>query len=195
MLQKGQISQSTCSYLTTDIDRTQQFYLLPKIHKNPKNPLGRPTVFGNGGPTERISQFVDHFIGPLVPFSQSFIRDSTHLINILNELTLQPGMLLCTWYITSLYTNIPHNEGIKAIKEILAIHRTPSNLPHNSYIIELLDVVLTNNHFEFDGTLYHQVSGTAMGTKLAPSYANLLTKLRRNMYIYTLYDPYYGKDS
>ena len=30
MLQKGQISQNTCNYLTTDIDRTQQFYLLPK---------------------------------------------------------------------------------------------------------------------------------------------------------------------
>ena len=41
MLQKGQISQSTCSYLTIDIDRTQQFYLLPKIHKNPP---GRPII-------------------------------------------------------------------------------------------------------------------------------------------------------
>ena len=30
-LQKGQISQCTCSYLTTDIDRTQQFYMLPQI--------------------------------------------------------------------------------------------------------------------------------------------------------------------
>ena len=32
MLQRGEISQSTCNYLTTDNDRTQQFYLLPKIH-------------------------------------------------------------------------------------------------------------------------------------------------------------------
>ena len=87
MLQKGQIFQNTCNYLTLDIDRTQQFYLLPKIHKNPKNPPGRPIVSGSGGPTERISQAVDHFIEALVPLSQSTIRDSTHLINILNELT------------------------------------------------------------------------------------------------------------
>ena len=141
MQQKGQISQNTCSYLTTD--RTQQFYLLPKIHKNPKNPLGRPTVSGSGGPTERISQFVDHFIGPLVPLSQSFIRDSIHLINTFNELTLQLGMLLCTLDITSLYTNIPHNEGNQSIKEILVIHRLTNDLPHISYIHELLEVVLT----------------------------------------------------
>ena len=69
MLQKGPISQNTCNYLTTDIDRTQQFYVLPKIHKDPCNPPGRGIVSGSGGPTEIISQFVDHCIGPLVPLS------------------------------------------------------------------------------------------------------------------------------
>ena len=85
MLQRGQISQSTCNYLTTDTDRTQQFYLLPKIHKNPLNPPGRPIVSDSRGPTEEISQLVDHFIGPFMPLSKSYIRDSTHLINILNK--------------------------------------------------------------------------------------------------------------
>ena len=131
------------------------------------------------------SQFADHFIGPLVPLSQSYIRDSTHLINRLNELTLQPGMLLWTLDITSLYTNIPHNEGIQSIREILAIHRTPNNLLHNSHIIEVLEVVLTNNHFEINGTYYHQMSGTAMGTKLAPSYANLFMTRFEEKYVFT----------
>ena len=31
MLQKGQISQNTCNYLTTDIDRTQQFYFYQRF--------------------------------------------------------------------------------------------------------------------------------------------------------------------
>ena len=125
----------------------------------------------SGGSTERISQFVDYFMGPLVPLSQSFTRDSTHLINILNELTLEPGMLLCTLDITSLYT-YTHlcNEGIKSIKEILAIHRPPNDLPHNSYTTELLEVVL---------------SGKEMGTKLAPSYANLFMTKCEEKYVYT----------
>ena len=41
MLQRGQISENTSNYLTTDIDRTQQFDLLPKIHKDIENPPGR----------------------------------------------------------------------------------------------------------------------------------------------------------
>ena len=185
MLQRGQITQKTSSYLTTDIDRTQQFYLLPKIHKDMNNPPGRPIVSGSGGPTEKISQFVDHFIGPLVPLSRSYIRDSTHMINILLDYEPTPNMLLCTLDITSLYTNIPHYEGVQAIKEILAIHRDINALPHNSYIIELLQVVLTNNYFDFNCKHYHQKSGTAMGTKLAPSYANLFMSKFEQDHVYT----------
>ena len=94
-------------------------------------------------------------------------------------------MLLCTLDITSLYTNIPNMESIQSTKEMLAIHKPPDTLPHNSYIIELLELVLTNNHFEFNGEFYHQLSGTAMGTKLAPSYANLCLAKFEDKYVYT----------
>ena len=185
MLQRGQISQNTNKYLTTDIDRTQQFYLLPKFHKDMNNPPGSPIVSGSEGPTEKISQFVDHFIQPHVPLSESYTRDSTHMVNILNNFSTFPDVLLCTLDITSLYMNIPHNEGTQSIKEFLAIHRDTNVLPHKSYIIELLEVVLTDNYFNFNGKHYHQKSGTAMGTKLAPSYTNLfMTKFEHNL-VYT----------
>ena len=139
---------------------------------------------------------VDHFIGQIMPLSQSCIRDSTHLINIHKGFTVEPGMLLCTLDITSLYTNTPHNGGIQSTKEMLTIHKPPDSLPHNLYIIELLELVLTNNHFEFNGKYYHQLSGTAMGTKLAPSYANLfMTKFEENMYTHILYSLNYGRGS
>ena len=149
------------------------------------NPPGRPLVSGSGGPTEKNSQLVNHFIGQIVPSSQSYMRDSTHLMNILNGFTVQPVMLLCTLDIRSLYSNIPHNEGVQSTKEMLAIHKPPNSIPHNSYIIELLQLVLTNNHFEFNGKHYHQLSGTAMGTKLAPSYANLFMTKFEKKYVYT----------
>ena len=94
-------------------------------------------------------------------------------------------MLLCTQDIMNLYTNIPHNKGIQSAKEMLAIHKPPGSLPHNCYIIDLLELVLTNNHFEFNGKYYHQLSGNAMGTKSAPSNANIFMTKFEEKYVYT----------
>jgi len=37
----------------------------------------------------------------------------------------------------------------------------------------LLELVLTKNNFEFNEEHYLQIAGTAMGTRVAPSYANI----------------------
>ena len=76
------------------------------------------------------------------------------------------------WGISSLYTHIPHSEEIHTISELLAVKRGSTHLPHNTYIIDLLGVVLENNYFEFDGKYYHQMADKAMGIRLEPSYAN-----------------------
>ena len=42
--------------------------------------------------------------------------------------------------------------------------------------------MLKNNFFVFDGKFYKQLQGTAMGTKLAPAYANIfMAKLEHNI--------------
>jgi hypothetical protein len=40
--------------------------------------------------------------------------------------------------------------------------------------VEMLTLVLKNNNFTVDGNHYLQINETAMGTKMAPSYANTL---------------------
>ena len=40
-------------------------------------------------------------------------------------------------------------------------------------LCDLIRMILTNNTFTFNGQHYGQINGTAMGTKRAPSYANL----------------------
>jgi hypothetical protein len=46
--------------------------------------------------------------------------------------------------------------------------------PHmySSFLIKLLAKVLSRNYFEFNGQMYIQIGGTAMGTPIAPSYAS-----------------------
>ena len=44
--------------------------------------------------------------------------------------------------------------------------------PPTETLVKLLTLVLKCNNFEFKGKDYPQVQGTAMGTKIAPAYAN-----------------------
>lgn len=48
-----------------------------------------------------------------------------------------------------------------------------TDLMLDSFVIDLLDFVLRHNYFIFSGAYFRQISGTAMGARCAPSYANL----------------------
>ena len=49
----------------------------------------------------------------------SYLKDTTHLIHILLRKKLAPEDILVTIDVKSLYTNIPHTEGIQALNRIL----------------------------------------------------------------------------
>ena len=120
--------------------RTARFYLLPKIHK-PGNP-GRPIVSSCGAPTEKISQFVDYHLRPLVENLPSFIKDTISFITKLQSLNNIPeGSFLVTLDVSSLYTNIPYQEGIEACTEALNT-RIIQQLPTED-LAELINQILT----------------------------------------------------
>ena len=70
-----------------------------------------------------------------------------------------------------LYPHIPHDERLTAVRKSLN-NRCDSEIPKND-IVDLVELVLKNNNFEFDGKHYLQKGSTAIGTRMAPSYANL----------------------
>jgi hypothetical protein len=51
-------------------------------------PPGRPVVSGNGRPTEKISKFVDHFLNPTVKDIWSYVKDTTHVLKLMEELEI-----------------------------------------------------------------------------------------------------------
>lgn len=76
----GEIDSEMLAMLLTEKARTSELYLLPKIHKGKTPCPGRPVVSGKGSPTEKISTFIDLFLGPLVPKIRSNIKDTTHVL-------------------------------------------------------------------------------------------------------------------
>ena len=90
------------------------FYGLHKIHK-PDCPL-RPIVSGCDGATDHLSAYIIHFIQPLSSNLPSHIKDTKHFLNLIEKLPPLPSnSLLVTVGVTSLYTDIPHEEGIAAV--------------------------------------------------------------------------------
>ena len=167
MFQKGSIDQKVLNFLVPSNPRTALLYLLPKIHE-PGNP-GRPIVSSCGTATENISRYVDYFLQHLAAQVPSYIKNTTSFLNKIQDLPrLPPGYLLVTLDVTSLCTNIPHDEGISACMN--ALNTRPSQHPPTSDICQLIELILTRNNFIFNEENYLQLQGTAMGTRMAPSY-------------------------
>ena len=83
--------------------------------------------------------------------------------------------------ITSLYTNIQHNEGINSVADILKLFSHDKDFIDE--IKSCIYFILKNNIFTFNEQNYIQVSGTAMRTKMAPKYASsFMAKMEKSLF-------------
>ena len=84
--------------------------------------------------------------------------------------------ILVSYDVSSLFTNVPVNETIELLAE-KAFKDDWFNREYNLNItkpdlIELLGIATKNQLFQFQGNLYEQVDGVAMGSPLGPLMAN-----------------------
>ncbi|XP_071444026.1 uncharacterized protein [Hetaerina americana] len=101
-----------------------RLYGLPKVHKEGV-PL-RPIVSQIDGPTYRLSKYLAQSLQPYVGQTSSFVRDSTHFIEILKKITISPNDILVSFDVASLFTNVPIQESVDIIKEL-----TKSGIPED----------------------------------------------------------------
>ena len=169
IVEKGLISKEMRNMLYRENPRTSNLYLLPKIHK--ANNPGRPIINSIGSITEPLSAYVDQILRKYSKKCESYIKDTSHFLNIVKDIKTEEGAILCTIDVSALYTNIPHKEGISRCDQQLEKLGATENEREICKIF--LNLILTNNYFEFFDETYLQISGTAMGTRCAPNYAIL----------------------
>ena len=188
--------QTFIFYLLNFDCKTSTFYGLPKIHKsktienacreNEKDPQDltfRPIVAGPNCETSHLSLLLDILLKPFLEHVKSYLRDDIDFLNFL-PIDVPDDALLVSLDVVSLYFNIPHDLGRTAVE--FGLERHPE-LIHNrflkGFILEGLSIILENNSFSFNGSFYYQQKDTAMGTKVAPTYATLvLVYLEELMY-------------
>ena len=152
--------------------RIGRFYLLPKIHKRLHAVPGRPVISNCGYFTENISAYLDSHLQPLAKAVKSYIKDTNDFLKKLRNSPELPGdAILCTIDVVGLYPNIPHDGGLEALRHFLDLRENKTVSTES--LLELAEVVLKQNYFDFNSQIYKQKRGTAIGTKAAPSYAIL----------------------
>ena len=111
------------------------------------------------------------------------MKDTNDFINKLDACSgkIDDQTILVTMDVRSLYTNIPNNEGIRAVRQFLTRTGKSILIP---VITKFLWLILTLNNFIFNGKHYLQTNGASMGTKCAPDYANLFMADFEERHIY-----------
>ena len=199
-------------YITDFKSKPSLFYGLPKVHKSkiisdnvqtqntdiisilePEDLTLRPIIAGQTCPTKFLSKFVDILLRPFLTHIKSYIRDDLDFLNKCKRNT-NTNKILCTFDVVSLYTNIPIDLGMEAIRYWLSTY--PEKLHPRftkEFILEALKFVLIKNSFKFNNQYYLQIRGTAMGTIVAPTYANLVVGFLE-IKLYTIIEVKYGPD-
>ena len=194
------ISNKQLSYLKPpDNPRPRRFYTLPKINKPQKSwtipskiPPGRPIISNCNSETEKVSEFIEAFLKRKSTEHPAYIKNTEDFISKIKNVPIPENSLLITLDVESMYTNINNIDGIAAVEETFS---DEIDTPMFHYIKELLQIVLNNNDFEFNGQKYLQKSGVSMGIRFAPSFADIfMAKWENDAFQKYPYEPlFYGR--
>ena len=99
----------------------------------------------------------------------SYIMNSAALAKHLDTRQFPSNCSLLAADVESLYPSIDINRGLDALTAALKANNTDRDTRH--FIVQLTRWVLMNNVTEFNGKLYLQTRGTAMGTPCAVVFA------------------------
>ncbi|CAJ0957399.1 unnamed protein product [Ranitomeya imitator] len=177
------IDKKVYEFLVNQFPITPVFYVLPKVHKRLDKPPGRPIVASTDSVLSPLSILLEKMLTPMVKLTKSFILDTGDFIKLIKDIGQVPcDSILVTWDVNSLYTSIIHEKGLTAVQELL----NGSSLDDNTirFCMELLNLVLREKFFMFGDDFFLQKQGTAMGSNVAPPYANCFMAFFEKHFVY-----------
>lgn len=151
--------------------KASNFHVLIKMHKTPLKT--RPIQPCINNQVNAVAVWLNKYLYPYVAKADWVFNGTLQGINKLENYTCYlKNPIIGTADVTSLYTQLHIPSSINLVMEFLREHGVVWS-KDGSFIRELLVFVLYNNYCTFGGKYFHQISGTAMGISVAPTFVNI----------------------
>ena len=117
-----------------------------------------------------LAGFLCNLLSPLVPNDYS-CKDTFSFVSQIKNVNLSRKFLV-SYYVSSLFTNIPLQETIN-IATSLIFNPNPNLNITEKELKKLFLLATSQTHFISNSKFYNQIDGVAMGSPLAPVLANI----------------------
>ena len=175
--------------------RLAHLYGLPKTHK-PTLTM-RPILSASGTYNFDLAKWLDNLLKPLAS-NEFTVTDTFKFAKEMSTIEMAPGDYMVSYDVTALFTSVPLDEAIDFLV---------SQAFHNNWICDKIDFELSpsqlkslleaatkNQLFQFNGKLYEQFDGVAMGSPLGPLIANaFMCKLEKQFASHPLFPKLYRR--
>ena len=154
----GTIDQLLYFKLKPTDSQAPRFYGLPNIQKA-SIPV-RPIVSYSGSPLFNLSKCIANILKPYTLINKQHCKNSKEFSEFILAHTNEEDEIMVSFDVEALYTNVPIDDALAIIKELLENDESCSDwMPLSPKdILDLLEFLLRTTFFIFNGTYYHQQS-------------------------------------
>ena len=168
---KGFFTDETYRRVYPNGSKPARIYGLPKMHKPfTRLPAFRPIISSIGTFNYNLAKHLGSMLAEVVPCQYSS-ADTFSFLRDLNNFDLK-NKFTVSYDVCSLFTNLPLEETIDLAVDLIFKKHKELKIT-KSELRELFMFCTSKTNFLFNGTVYDQIDGCAMGSPLAPVLANL----------------------
>ena len=167
--------------LSPKSSRLAHLYGLPKTHKTTLSM--RPILSATGTYNCNLAKWLEENLKPL-SINEYTITDAFAFTDEIRTHSMNEEDILFSFDVTALFTNVPLDETINILVNKAFtdgwFNKTYGLNLQKDHLAKLLEIATTNQLFQFNGHLYEQTDGVAMGSPLVPLMCRLEEKLTRD---------------
>ncbi len=130
-------------------------------HSRQKCRKGASIVSDVESESYRVSKYIDTFVTPLSTRHSTYLRNTYDFVSKIRNKIVPNDCFLVTGDVSALYTNMLYDRTLSCIENIFK--KYPDPLRPDKHLLELLNVTLKNNDFQFYGKNYPQTCGDTDG--------------------------------